>query len=558
MAMFGDNKNFYPTPKALAEKMLSRLKGSPKKILEPSAGKGDLIEALKDYKKYFEHKDRSGHVYQDYHRPFQGADISVIESDPTLQATLRGNKHKLIDSDFLAYAGPDKFDAIIMNPPFDNGDLHLLKAIEIMYRGEIVCLLNAETLRNPHTNNRKLLVKRLKELGAKIDFYKNGFIDAERKTKVEVAIVYIKIDRKVEDDLFAGCNDHATRSHKTVKGKHEISTNNAMEEMVASYNRVIQLGTETIVNYFRNYSVVGKYLGLNDKAEECRYSTRDEDLTAMMQTKVNNLLQVVRTDFWRRAMELPEVKKQLTVKKRNEFEEQLKQHCHMDFTEANIRQFVLNLMGSYEQTLIEAVLDTFDTFTKHGYRDKPYEENIHYFNGWKTNSSFKVGKRVVMPIYGSYDGAFFRDAKYSWARWELNYAAAAKLDDIDKVANYFAGLKEYVSMSQAITAALGSGGSSAQTSNIKSTFFTVRVFKKNTIHITFNDMDILRRFNVVACRGKGWLPDDYGARKYSNLSNEEKAVVDAFEESRTDYDKHVAKALFARGAAPQIEFKKAA
>ena len=27
-----------------------------------------------------------------------------------------------------------------MNPPFDNGDKHLLKAIDIMYNGQIVCL----------------------------------------------------------------------------------------------------------------------------------------------------------------------------------------------------------------------------------------------------------------------------------------------------------------------------------------------------------------------------------------------------------------------------------
>jgi predicted RNA methylase len=171
------NKSFYPTPPLLAVKIVNKIKGNPRKILEPSAGKGDLVSAL---------TSRYQH---------QRAEISCIEIDPVLQATLRGLKHKVIDTDFLAYEGQDKFDAIIANPPFDAGDLHLLKAIEIMYRGEIVFLLNAETLRNPHTNTRKLLAQKLNEHGAEIEYIQNAFVVAERKTPVEVALVYIKIDR---------------------------------------------------------------------------------------------------------------------------------------------------------------------------------------------------------------------------------------------------------------------------------------------------------------------------------------------------------------------------
>jgi hypothetical protein len=37
------NNDFYPTPKPLAERMIAKIKGHPSKILEPSAGAGDLI-----------------------------------------------------------------------------------------------------------------------------------------------------------------------------------------------------------------------------------------------------------------------------------------------------------------------------------------------------------------------------------------------------------------------------------------------------------------------------------------------------------------------------------
>ena len=91
---------------------------------------------------------------------YRNANISAIEINKDLFAALRGKNIKVIDYDFLLFSGPDKFDLIIANPPFNEGDKHLLKAIDIMYRGEIVFLLNAETLKNPYSNSRKSLVKK--------------------------------------------------------------------------------------------------------------------------------------------------------------------------------------------------------------------------------------------------------------------------------------------------------------------------------------------------------------------------------------------------------------
>ena len=49
------------------------------------------------------------------------------------------------------------------------------------------------------------------------------------------------------------------------------------------------------------------------------------------------------------------------------------------------------------------------------------------------------------------------------------------------------------------------------------------------MHLTFNDENILRRFNVAACIGKGWLPMDYGKRSYTDMDAAEQEVVDTFE-----------------------------
>jgi len=510
-----DFATFYPTPPHLISKIIAKIKGYPKKVLEPSGGKGDLIEGLQGSK---------------LHHKF---DISVIEIEKDLRAILRSKGCKVIDHDFLAYSGPDKFDLIIANPPFDQGEKHLLKAINIMYRGQIIFLLNAETIRNPYTNTRKELARQLDELGAEIEFIENGFMDAERKTAVEVALINIKIERQIEDDLFVNADDTAAQSNHTVGDKYELTTGKHVSELVAEYNQVVDLCTNTIVDYYKNFRKVGKYIGLNKAAKECSYSS--SDLTGMVQDHVNDMLKEVRRDFWRKTLELKEVKNRMTEKKQNEFEHIINTRCEMDFTENNIRTFILNLIDGYEQTLMDAVLEIFDRFTiRHCFDDNLYTKNIHYFNGWKTNKAFKVGKKVIIPIYASYGNPFV-----GWHGWELDYKAARTLQDIDIVMNYFDGMQNYLSIADAIKEAFKLG----QTSSINSTYFKITTHKKGTIHLTFLDDNILRRFNVAACKGKGWLPNGYGKKRYGDLLPDERATADSFE-GEESYEENVNQPLF--------------
>ncbi len=502
------NKDFYPTAPHLVRRMKEKIKGNPENILEPSAGKGDIIDTLID--------DEHCHGWGSR---FGLSNFSAIEIDEELQATLRGKGIKVIDSDFLTYSGPDKYDLIIANPPFSNGDEHLLKAIDILYRGEIVFLLNAETIRNPYTNKRKELKKKLSELNAEIDFIQGAFETAERPTGVEVALVYIRIERNIEDDLFAGVEDIAEDPKPGIEQNYELSTGKTIAELVAEYNQIVQIGTDTIVNYFRNYKKIGAYIGLNMEAGK-DYSTGD--MTERMQKHLNELVVTLRKTFWRRTLDIGEVSSRLTAKKQCEFEHQLNERSYMDFTEGNVRQFILNLIAGHEKSLTEAVLEIFDKFTiRHCYSGGLFDENIHLFNGWKTNKAFRVNKKVIIPIYAGYgDGPFI-----SWGKWKLDYNAARQLRDVDVVMNYFDGMPGYVSISQALEKAFERGLSAG----IESTYFRITAYKKGTIHLTFRDDNILRRFNVAACKGKGWLPQDYGSKKYQETNPQERAVIDSFE-----------------------------
>jgi predicted RNA methylase len=105
---------FFPTPKPVVSEMMT-MAGIEEgmSVLEPSAGKGDIADALKE----------------------AGTEPAVVEVVPSLQDILKLKGHKLVGSDFLEHAG--KYDRIVMNPPFEKGqDIdHVKHAYKLLNEG---------------------------------------------------------------------------------------------------------------------------------------------------------------------------------------------------------------------------------------------------------------------------------------------------------------------------------------------------------------------------------------------------------------------------------------
>jgi len=471
MNLFSKNKDFYTTTPELFFEMWhmipekSRMKTDY--ILDPSAGSGFLIEQIGK-----EHYRRTCHA---------------IEKDPDLIAMLRGKGITVIDNDFLTYTGADKYDIIIANPPFSDGDKHLLKAIDIMYSGHIVFLLNAETIKNPCTNSRRMLVNKLDQLNATIKFKKGAFAAADRKTGVEIALIHIHIDRQVETDLFDGVSQVQTVEGEKIEDSKEL-TQNSIRDLVADYNQRVEIGTQTLIDYYKNYRKIGGYMHLITDPEDIgpngiRLMTDSSGLTTKLKKSLNQFLVSIRKSYWHKVLLLDKVKDRMTVSKRKEFEKALQDNSFMDFTESNIRQFILNLINGYEDILTAAVLELFETMTKkHAWDEDLHIKNTHYFDGWKTNQAYYVNKKVILPFY--YQEAFWDD---TFEKWRLGYRVKDELNDIDKVINYFDGRSEYLSIVDAINGAFDRG----QTKKILSTYFEINVYKKGTCHLTFRDKDIL-------------------------------------------------------------------
>lgn len=513
-----DNPDFYPTPDSLAEKMVQKIKFRGKKIqtiLEPSAGKGDLVKFLKEYTKY---SDYDSKLYS--HKPFQYTDIYCIENDVNLQHILSGNGYSLLDSDFLTFNAQDQFDLIFMNPPFSQGAKHLMKAIDVLYSGQIVCLLNAETLKNPYSNERKDLLKKLNEIRnmndslVDIEFLEEEFTNAERKTNVEVALVYIDIVRKVEDDIFKNTSLDADDEELSddVLETNAITERHNIKHLVAEYNQMKNDGMDFLMNYYKNYKTLSYFFEMKDVP----YSSSDS-LTDKLKLGTNDFLKKLRKEYWNKALNLPEIKKNLTSSKRDEFHKALQDRAKMEFTVSNVLQFALNLSESYHDTIAEACEKMFDDLTwKHAFDDK--RDNVHYYNGWKTNDAYKVNHKVILPnkVREDFGGNL-----------QINYHADSFLDDLDKVASYF---DERVLHTPAYTSpTCNASAKEGVTKKIVSSFFIATMYKKGTIHLEWMNEDALRRFNVFIGKRKGWLPDYYGGKSYNDMNEDEKEIVNSFE-----------------------------
>lgn len=514
-SFYAENDNFYPTPPELATRLLDEIDYTRpiKNVLEPSAGKGDLIEAAKAYTLDGSRWSRSA---------LEDATFKAIESDPTLQAVLKGKGVTLLDSDFLAYSGGDIFDLIIMNPPFANAEAHLHKALDIMFSGQIAAIMPAEVLLHPFSNERQRLVSRLKELDADFDFVEGAFSGAERGTDVDIAIVYVDIRRNVESDLFTEEMESAQSGPDyTLDEEYELAGFNKVFNLVLEYNREREQVTEQILSFYRNHRRVGGWLRLSVAGDDSeRLSDDKRTLTEVMRDKINSLNEAIRKSYWHKALELDEIKRRLTSKKAKEIEADLEYAANTEFTESNVRQFLLNLIEKYPTMISEAIEYMFDKLTSHALNDRwnrsEYLSNIHYYSGWKTNSAYRVNKKVIIPFY-AYDDIFKR-MRLSWDQEML-------LNDFDRIMCYFTGGETRLTTAQKVVGALESGVNR----NIDTEFFVVSVYKKGTLHLSFKDEELLRRFNIEACKHKNFLPDDYAQRPYSELNEEEKAMADVFE-----------------------------
>ena len=525
----GDNSDFYPTPDALAGKLIAGVdwKGV-KDILEPSAGKGDLVEAVD--------RMREQHKYSEKIRgAAMGSEkfFDVIELDYNLRLILRGKGLRLVGDDFLQYRSQKRYDLIIMNPPFSAGAAHLLHAIELQQNGgQIACLLNAETIRNPYTNERKLLKKKLAEYGARIEFVKNGFRKAERKSDVEVAVIHINIPRPHrESTILEGAKKAVEKDYSDQRqDSNQIVIADEILSLIEYFNVEARAGIDFLLAYDALLPNIMAGTGVYAKPM-IELKVRDREFSGASNETINEYLRCLRYKYWNLLLDKPQLKEKMTSQMQNDFHSKLRDMAEYDFDRHNVMQVFYDIQLQLQQGVEDSIEGLFSKLSEeHSWSRDINNDNVHYYNGWATNKAWKVGMKVILPINGF--------SSYSWKPDELDsYSIAGTISDMERTLTYLdKGEIGWQRDPYNVIRMANDMGTTRKELNF--TYFTAKFYKKGTCHIKFRQeaAPIIDRLNIFAARKRSWLPPSYGRRKYEDMSEKEKAVIDDFQ-GREAYEK---------------------
>ena len=523
-------KTFYPTPEHLTEKLLGSVKWDfIESVLEPSAGKGDLaLYAAK--KQYYSRRRIPVYDERSTSEAIEGADIDCIEIDPMLRDVLEGKGYRVVHDDFLTFETQKRYDLIMMNPPFDRGAEHLLHALELCrYGGIVACILNAETIRNPYTATRQQLAKLLKEYNACVEFVPGAFKGAERKTDVEAALIHVDIPKVQPDStIMDEMRKAPTYKQKTTSAEYaELVRYNEIEEWVSRYEYEVACGVRLIEEYraMKPYMIDNpddKYakpiLQLNIQIGDNRHS----------ETTINGYIRETRGKYWRAIFQQKTFTRKLTSNLLNELYSSVNALKDYDFSVYNILSLLVKMNAKVVGGVEETIIKLFDDWTRMYWHEE--SPNRHYFNGWKTNDCFRVGKKVILPFYGAYD---------SWDKKFRSYNVTSKLADIEKIFDFLdSGRTEW---DGSLYEALRNAEATNNARNIDTKYFTATFYKKGTAHLVFKDENLLEKFNLFASMKKGWLPPNYGRKRYADMRPEEQSVVDSFQ-GREKYEQVMAQA----------------
>ena len=485
---------FYPTPKSLAHKMWNKFNNKNfLKILEPQAGEGDL--ALSDPWGYAESNNRH------YHRTLP---IDCCEIDVSKHAILRAKGLNVVGVDFLEFGSAASYSHIIMNPPFENGEQHVLKAWDTLWNGEISACINAQSIRNPNSYARRKLIE-LIDLYGSVEYVEGAFEveDAIRKASVDVALVYLHkqadADSEIYGDIIAQMSKETNDSAKLIEGfeeRQEVALpNTTIENAVVAFNAAMRtmkesVFAETRAKYYRE--LLGDTLEV--RSGNTGKGAQQKVTIDFVQGQLGSRYEDLKNRAWTCILHSSKATALLSSKGRKMVESEFESIKKLEFTVQNIYAFLQGLAENQGDIQIQMALDVFDSICKQ------IEDNTElYRTWWKSNGKHRAcGMRIkmsrfVLPRntvdYGS----------------GINHDALERLRDIDKVMAMLDG-KRVPEVSLVETFEKFSG-ELKRGQRLRTSYFDVRWYPGvGTIHFYPTDKKLIERFNRIVGQHRKWLP----------------------------------------------------
>lgn len=484
---------FYPTPQPLVDRAWDKFKNREfTRVLEPSAGEGHLAKGRP-------HHNDSGWYDR---KPA----LDCIELDVTKHAHLRKSGFDVIGIDFMEFDGAGAiYSHVIMNPPFAYGAQHVLKAWELLYDGEIVAILNAETIRNPYSKEREMLVRLIARYG-EVEFIEGAFagVEAERKTDVDVALVYLKKEASFGKDLVGDIMDGLKREgHHGLDAGFEEANELAIpasfvENSVLMFTAAVKAMRESVFAEARATKYASR-MGMTMEqanAEKGKEPSKDEASLKWVREEIHTRYADLKNRAWTGILRSTEVLSRLSSSAQKRVESEFETIKKLEFSVSNIYGFLGGLVAKQGEIQIEMACDVFDLITRY------HSDNTVFYMGWKSNDAHRTcGMSVKMTRF-----VIPGNPTESWQQ-SITWEGMQMLRDFDKVFSMLDGKAEpEVSLEHVFRFQFGELKAGAR---VSASYFDVRYYpKRGTIHFFARDKKLVGRLNRLVGRHRQWLPPE--------------------------------------------------
>lgn len=384
------DKDFYPTPEEVF--MMMGVECTNKVVLEPQAGKGNIVEFLKN----------SG-----------AKTVLCCENNKDLAEIVK-RKAQFLTYDFFDLT-PEMIshvDMIVMNPPFSNDVKHILHAYDIAPNGtEIISLCNYSNIQNSWTGNEKRMERLICDFGSSAELG-NVFTDAERKTGVNVGIVKL-YKPGVREDQFS---EFFTTEEDDPFGSEESG--------LMSYNEVravVQVYVQAIKD-FKEYSAMTKKMQSNLSSVGIREVFKVEVTYNQTIRDAVDFAKEIQKHCWKHVFKKLNVEKYLSKGVKEDLARFIQENEKFPFTMKNIYNMISALIQTRGQTLERSLVEVIGYFTQYTH------ENRFMLEGWKTNSGYMINEKFIINyvLQTSY-------STRSYVKIDNSGAQMERLEDLVKI-----------------------------------------------------------------------------------------------------------------------------
>lgn len=455
------NKDFYPTPVEVLERM--GFDANKKLVLEPSIGSGAIVDYLKT-----------------------NFDCQVIgcENSKELKIIAQQKVTRFICEDFLEVSHDDiaGISMIVANPPFSKGVEHILHMWEIAPGGcEIYTLINHDNLSNRHRNVYQL--KQIIDTYGSVENLGEVFNNSERKTNVQVGLI----------KLFKPANEDTGFEGFFMDDEHVVNT----DEGLIKPNAIRDL-VERYVDALKEFK---QFQEVQSRMNHILEPVKVKPLSASMRYENNNVdlnyeefVTTLQKVFWKHVFSLMNLDKFLTEQVRDKINKFSEQQQKVPFTMKNIYKMAEIIAGTSENIFKEALVEAVDNFTRHSH------DNRFMVEGWKTNSGYMLNEKFIC--------GYVRDSFYGYPSISYNSRIAGYLDDLTRVicnitATNFDNIESLYNFFTYTKDEEGNYIYKDFGTWYEWGFFTIKMFKKGTLHVKFNDRKVWELLNQKYAKIKG-------------------------------------------------------